>query len=116
MRVDIEGTREIKGEELRDILNAVADFLKEIREPLQALIETLLSSFRGDKLGEEVANFYRKLVESGVPKELASRMTERFLEQRMSVIGIVDKFSKWMRREEVRYKEFEREEGDKERE
>lgn len=94
MEIKVKGKGVREGEELKEILDAVANFLKEIKEPLQDLINTVLSAFRGDKLGEEVASFYKNLVDSGVPRDVASKMAESFLEQRMSILDVVGKLSK----------------------
>jgi len=85
-------------EELRDVLTAVADFLKEIREPIEGLLESLLGSLRGDKLGEDVANFYKRLKEAGMSDDEVRDFTRRYLEQRLMVGDLISKFISLMER------------------
>ncbi|MEB3807042.1 MAG: hypothetical protein GSR73_05965 [Desulfurococcales archaeon] len=73
-------------EEVRGILTAVSDFLKEIQGPIKDLLETLLEPVRGDKFGSEIAAFYKSLVESGIPEDLAREMTKEYFEKRTKVL------------------------------
>lgn len=76
-------------EDLREVLKTVSEFIKEIREPLKDLLNTLLESFSGDRLGREVAVFYRNLTEAGVDPSLAKTLTERFLEERLKPLSSI---------------------------
>ncbi|MEM0048491.1 MAG: hypothetical protein QXF10_09300 [Ignisphaera sp.] len=76
-------------EEVREVLKAVSEFVKEIREPLKDLLNTLLESFSGDRLGREVAAFYKSIVEAGVDPSLAKTLTERFLEERLKPLSSI---------------------------
>jgi len=75
------------GLELKYVLSAISDFIKEIREPLKELIDTIMRTLSGEKLGEEVASFYKNLIDSGVPEDMAKDMTRKYFEMR---IGIFD--------------------------
>ncbi len=75
------------GLELKYVLSAISDFIKEIREPLRELVDTIMKTLSGEKLGEEVASFYRNLIDSGIPEDMAKDMTKKYFETR---IGIFD--------------------------
>ena len=77
------------GLELKYVLSAVSDFIKEIREPLKELIDMVMRILSGEKLGEEVASFYKSLVESGVPEDMAKDMTKKYFETRIGIFDIL---------------------------
>ncbi len=81
-------------EELREVLNAVSEFLANLKQPIKELIETTMSILDGKKLGEEVASFYESLVDKGVPKELAEEMTKEFLKRKLNSIPNIGDFIK----------------------
>lgn len=102
--------REIEDvEELRGVLNAVSDFLKDIREPIEGLLKMLMESVSGEKLAKEVSSFYRSLVESGIDQQTAKEWTERFLNERLKTLpslgALKDLMSEWPKRVETRLKE-----------
>lgn len=84
---DEEKEDEIKeAKELEMVLTAVSSFIKEIQEPLARLLETLIQPVRGDRLGEEIAELYKKLKESGMPEDLAQKMTLEYFERRTKIL------------------------------
>lgn len=105
--------------ELEGIFKAISNFIRDIQEPLQELIETLIGPIKGDRFGEELAEFYKKLKESGMPEDLAQKMTLEYFEKRMKILdalgslgGILSK-GPWM--QGFSYKgEEEKEEEEKE--
>jgi len=104
--VENEEKGKYKIEEVRELLALVSDFLKNLREPLESFIRVLTEGFSGDKIGKEVASFYRSLIDSGLDAETAKKWTERFLDERlksipsMSNIGEVIEMVVRSRREE----------------
>ncbi len=70
-------------EELRGVLSAVSEFITQLKDSVKEFIDMLSSSLDGEKIGREVAEFYKQLRESGVPDELATEMTKKFFEERM---------------------------------
>jgi len=72
--------------ELEGIFKAISNFIRDIQEPLQELIETLIGPIRGDRFGEELAEFYKKLKESGMPEDLAQKMTLEYFDKRMKIL------------------------------
>lgn len=72
--------------ELKEVLKALSEFLKEIREPLEDLLKLIIESSSGEKLAKEVAAFYKSLVESGIDENMARRLTEKFFEERLRAL------------------------------
>ncbi len=94
-------------EALKGVLNALVDFLRNLKEPLADIINIVLSTMRGKELGEDVGAFYKKLVESGVPEKTASELTRQYLEERLAISKIVRiALSKIMRGRKLRPEEI----------
>ncbi len=70
-------------EELREVLNAVTDFVKGLKEPIKDVLETVTSSLSGEKLGKEVSALYKNLKESGIPEDMARDMVQDFFRKRL---------------------------------
>ncbi len=85
----IEDFRDV--EELRLVLKAISDFLRDIKEPISDLLNLILGSLRGDQLGEDVANFYKKLKEAGMSEEQARELTREYFERRMIISELTGK-------------------------
>jgi len=102
-------------EELREVLKAVSEFLKEVREPLGDLVKMLTESVSGEKLGKEVSMFYKSLIESGVDQQTAKEWTEKFLSEKLkslpSMSFLKDLLSE---RPKIRHREEEEEEEEEE--
>jgi len=102
-------------EELREVLKAISEFLKELKEPLGDLLKMLTESVSGEKLGKEVSMFYKSLVESGVDPQTAKEWTERFLDEKLKSLPnmsfLKDLLSErsWARRREEEEEEEEKE-------
>ena len=88
-------------EELREVLKAISDFLKDLKEPLEKLFNTMLSAMDGSRLGEEVAAFYRKLRESGMPEDMAAEMTREFFRARIESFNIMSLLTKSVKKEVI---------------
>ena len=84
--VKTEEEREV--EELREVLKAVSDFLKELSPTIKELTEAVLGSLRGDALGKEVGMFYKSLIEAGIKEETATKMAEEFLLRKMEIVTV----------------------------
>ena len=80
------GNEGSEAEELREIFDAIAGFIKQIKTELKELFMVSFDALNGEKLGEEVAKFYNSLVEKGVPKELAEKMTTEFFHKRLEAV------------------------------
>jgi len=80
-----------EAEELREVLSAVSKFLEDIKKPIADLINVVLDAMRGDKVGEEVAAFYKKLKEGGLPDDVVKDMVKKYLEERVKMASFLDK-------------------------
>ncbi len=81
-RIEME-SEESEVEELREVLKAVSQFVSDLKEPIKEIIAMLMNALDGKKLGEEVAQFYRKLVDSGVPEDMARELTKEFFQKKL---------------------------------
>jgi len=70
-------------EEVEAIFKAISDFIASIKGPLKELVDTLMSSLDGSKLGEEVAALYKKLMDSGMPKEMVNEMVKIYFKHKL---------------------------------
>ncbi len=70
-------------EEIREILGAVTEFIASLKEPIKELLDTLAQSLNGEKLGKEVASFYKQLIDSGIPEDMAKEMTREYFRKRL---------------------------------
>jgi hypothetical protein len=85
-------------EVLRGVLKAVSDFLKDIREPLKGLMDFALGSIDGERVGSDVARFYQKLREAGVPEDLAAQLTRDYFKARMESVNLPNLMREFMER------------------
>ena len=84
-------SKEGRGEELeriRAVLNSITEFIKNLETPLRGIMGTIAESMNGKKLGEEVAAFYKALVDNGVPPEEAKEMTREYFRRRLEATNI----------------------------
>jgi len=88
--VTVKTEEERDVEELREVLKAVSEFMKELSPTIKELIETILGSLRGDALGKEVGMLYRSLIEAGMKEETATRMAEEFLRRKMEMVNVAE--------------------------
>ncbi len=70
-------------EQVRGILRAVSEFIIDLKEPLKEMLDAMVNVLEGKKLGEEVAVFYKKLKEAGMPEDMVREMTKEFLEKKL---------------------------------
>ena len=67
-------------------MKGVVQIIREIKEGLLASMKEIANLLDGSKLGEDVGNFYRKLIEGGLPEDMARQMTEKYFETRLNAI------------------------------
>ncbi len=79
-------------QELRQVLGTVAEFMYQIKDLVKEFLDTLSKSFDGEKLGREVAQMYKSLVDSGMPPDKAYELTQKFLETKLQAIPKVSSF------------------------
>ncbi len=80
-------------EELRQVLSVIAEFLDRLPSVLKQIFDAIYSRDTGEKVGESVASFYRKLSESGLPREVAIRMTEEFFDRSMVIDKLISQLA-----------------------
>ncbi len=86
-------------ENISEILKAVSEFLKSLEGPITKLLDTFLSTLNGEKLGSDVASFYAKLKESGMPDDIAVEMTKQYFEKRTSIADITKLIGTFIKKE-----------------
>ncbi len=98
-------------EELQEVLKAVSQFISDLKEPIKDIITMLMNALDGKKLGEDVAQFYRRLIDSGVPEDMARDLTKEFFQKKLEsapkLSSLVEMLSKAMRAPRA-FKELER--------
>ena len=83
-------------EELQKLFDVIISFLGEIGPQIAQTISSILEAYPGAKVGKEVADFYKKLKEEGVPEDLAERRTEKYFES-IDIMGKISKLIKTQR-------------------
>jgi hypothetical protein len=85
-------------EEIRAELEAVAEFINKLKDTLKEIMDTLIQSISGEKLGSDIAAFYESLKNKGLPEELVEKMTEEYFKKRLEQIPsfakIIEQFAK----------------------
>jgi len=107
--------------ELREVLNVISEFIEKIPKILNELISALYAADMGEKLGKNIGEYYKKLKESGIPDEVAIKLTEAYAKEAqtpMKMLGeLISRFGRgrdWIRElEEVKEKKRETEETEK---
>jgi hypothetical protein len=75
-------------ERIKTILNSLTEFIKNLEAPMKGIVTTIIEAMNGKRLGEEVAAFYKALVDNGVPPEDAKEMTREFFRRRLEATNI----------------------------
>ena len=79
-------------EELRavgDLVKSVGELLQQIVGFVKQIMDEILDSLKGDKLGSEVAAFYKQLRDAGMPDEMVAEMTRQYFERRIAIADLV---------------------------
>ena len=70
--------------EIGDLLDSVS---VKVPKLISGLMDTVYSAEAGTKMGQSVGNFYKELIESGIPKEDAMQMTKNYMLSVKDIIG-----------------------------
>ena len=70
--------------EIGDLLDSVSTKVPKL---ISGLLDTVYSADAGTKMGQSVGNFYKELIESGIPKEDAMEMTKNYMLSVKDIIG-----------------------------
>lgn len=74
-------------EELRGLFNLLKEFLPEVIPLVKDLINTVMEALSGEKLGKDVADFYKNLIDSGMDKNLAAELTKNYLANKIHLLS-----------------------------
>jgi hypothetical protein len=92
--------------ELREVLTAISEFLEGLKKPVQDILTLIMGQLSGEKLGKEVADFYRNLKESGMDEEMVKEMTQQYFQRRLESANIVkilqEVFSKYSNKDIIK--------------
>lgn len=92
-------------EEVKAVLEVVS---KEIPALIKGIIGSVFSEEAGRDMGKAAGAFYKELKESGMPDEIAVKMTENYISVFTSLGDIMTKFSKGEKGSSEIEKEIER--------
>jgi len=92
-------------EEVKAILGVVS---KEIPALIKGIVSSVFSEEAGRDMGKAAGAFYKELKESGMPDEIAVKMTENYISVFTSLGDIMTKFSKGKKSSSEIEKEIER--------
>ena len=92
-------------EEVKAILEVVS---KEVPALIKGIVGSIFSEEAGRDMGKAAGAFYKELKESGMPDEIAVKMTENYISVFTSLGDIMTKFSKGEKGSSEIEKEIER--------
>jgi len=72
-------------EALQKVLGSVAEMIESFARTLERVLDEVVESLEGEKVGSDVAAFYAKIREAGIPEEEAKEMTREYFRKRISV-------------------------------
>ncbi len=77
-------THDKEAEHVREMLDVVADRIPNL---LKGIRDVLYAKESAESMADAVATFYRKLVEAGIPKEEALKMTQGYMINLRELMG-----------------------------
>ena len=80
-------------EELKGLLDTITIFLGELGPKIAQSLTAIIESYPGEKIGKEVADFYKTLKDEDLPEDLVDELTKKYFDS----INIMDKLSKLLR-------------------
>ena len=87
-----------EAEEVKEILGVVST---EIPALIKGIISSVFSEEAGKSMGRAAASFYNELKESGMPEDVAVKMTENYIGVFTSLGDILKRAGKWGGKEHV---------------
>lgn len=76
-------------EELREVLKVISEFIDKLPKLISELMEAIYATDIGEKLGKSIGEYYKKLKESGIPEEVAIRLTENYAKESQTPMKIL---------------------------
>jgi hypothetical protein len=95
-------------EEAEEVKAVLAVVSKEIPALIKGIINSVFSEEAGRNIGKAAAAFYKELKESGIPDEVAVKMTENYIGVFTSLGDLMKKFTKGKEQPSEIEKEIER--------
>ena len=99
--------RKGKVEDLEEVKAVLGVVSKEVPALIKGIIRSVFSEEAGRDMGKAAAAFYKELKESGMPEDVAVKMTENYLSVFTSLGDIMKKFTKGEKSESEIEKEIE---------
>lgn len=98
-KVERESESEVSKDilELKGALTAITEFLRDITGPLKDIMSIIQSYIAGDKLGKDIANFYRSLKDSGLPDDIINDLVKRYYDERMKIMKLLGRIFEYGR-------------------
>ncbi len=87
------GAGEFTGEDIREILYGVVDMLNVIKDAMAEIVEKAIELMDGEKVGSDVASFYKSLKEAGLPEDMILEMTKEYFKKRLMAVDIINLIS-----------------------
>lgn len=85
----MEKSKDVK--EVSEVLSAVSKFLRDLAPQIREILNAIFDQFSGEKVGKDIATFYRSLVEAGLDKDMVKDMVMKYYEERVSIVKLIDK-------------------------
>ena len=87
---------EHKKDQLSEIeeLDAVAKFIDKLKDSLKDILNMLLETISGKRIGEDVAQFYESLKARGLPEDIVIKLTEEYFKKRIETIPSLNELFK----------------------
>jgi len=73
--------------DLKDVAEILDVVSTKVPSMIQGIFKAMYSQENGIEAGKAVGGFYRNLIESGIPSDIALRLTERYM---FSIRDVVD--------------------------
>jgi len=89
-----EEKREAKSEDAEEVKEILSVVSKEVPALIKGIIASVFSEEAGRSMGKAAAAFYKELKESGMPDNVAVKMTENYISVFTSLGDIMKKFGK----------------------
>ncbi|MGD8545895.1 MAG: hypothetical protein PVH12_06945 [Candidatus Bathyarchaeota archaeon] len=105
--VEEKESRKGKVEDLEEVKAVLGVVSKEVPALIKGIIRSVFSEEAGRDMGKAAASFYKELKESGMPEDVAVKMTENYVSVFTSLGDIMKKYTKGEKSESEIEKEIE---------
>ena len=105
--VEEKESRKGKVEDLEEVKAVLGVVSKEVPALIKGIIRSVFSEEAGRDMGKAAASFYKELKKSGMPDDVAVKMTENYVSVFTSLGDIMKKYTKGEKSESEIEKEIE---------